>query len=62
MLLNDAEEEFLRPNEMLELYKDVGDMIDQFEEKELIVNPDHQMRKAKSACSSTTNYYLFYAI
>lgn len=62
MLLNDVEEEFLHPNEMLELCKDVGDMIDQFEEKELIVNPDHQMRKANSANSSTTNHYLLYAI
>lgn len=62
MLLNDVEEEFLRPTEMLELYKDVGDMIDQFEEKELIVNPDHQMRKTNSAYSSTTNLYPLYAI
>lgn len=48
MLLNDVEEEFLRPNEMLELYKDVGNMIDQFEEQELITNPNPQPRKLRS--------------
>eukprot|EP00210_Caulerpa_lentillifera_P009108 g8686.t1 len=53
MLLNDVEEEFLRPNEMLELYKDVGDMIDQFDEKELITNPNPQMPLIVKAEDST---------